>query len=569
MWIGNWKTGQKIVGLVILMTFFLVGVGYVGYDSTKKANENMGNMYRDRLLPIKWVNELRAHNRAIQANLLELIWTTEADRRQKLLIDTEERARTIDEVVDNYGKKNLSGYENDTLAAFKKEMQMHESNRKIIIKLSMEGKSQEAFSYFQTTKATIDRLNKCLRDLADYNDKLAEETDRQNAKDAALAERIIIITILVAVLLALTLGLFLARLIVNPLRAVLKEVEQVAQGNLAVQQIVVSSQDEVGQLGKAFNKMTDNLRDLIRQVSQTAEQVAASAQQLRAGAEDATHASDQISGNLQGIVQGADNSVKQTDSVSATAMQMSAGVEQVAANAQSLAGNAQQAAQFAGQGNQEISNTVERMDSLGSTVEGLAQAVTLLGERSQEIGNIVEVITGIAEQTNLLALNAAIEAARAGEQGRGFAVVAEEVRKLAEQSGQAAQEIAKLIGEIQGETEQVVLSTERGTKEVKEGIQLVDRAGASFQEILKSVEEVSNQVQDISAAMQQMAAGTNSLADGISQVGQDAKVTQGATQEIAAAAQEQNATLEEIASAANILANMAEELQLAVGKFKI
>lgn len=569
MKIGNWKTGQKIVGLVIMMTFFLVGVGYVGYCSTKKANENMGKMYRDRLLPIKWVNELRAHNRAIQANLLELIWITEADKRQKLLIDTEERAKIIAEVVDNYEKKKLSGYEADTLAAFKKEMQMHESNRTTIIKLSLEGRSQEAFSYFQTTKATIDRLNTCLRDLADYNAKLAEEVDRQNAKDAVLAERTITITILIAALLSLALGLLLSRLIVNPLRAVLKEVEQVAQGNLAVQEIPFSSQDEVGQLGKAFNKMTVNLRGLIRQVSQTAEQLAVSAHQLSAGAEAVTQASDQISGNLQEIAGGAGNSVKQTDEVSATAMQMSAGVEQVAANAQSLAGNAQQAAQSARQGNQEISATIERIDSLGSTVEDLAQAVTLLGDRSQEIGNIVEVITGIAEQTNLLALNAAIEAARAGEQGRGFAVVAEEVRKLAEQSGQAAQEIAKLIGEIQGETDQVVLSTEKGTREIKEGIQLVDRAGGSFQEILQSVEEVSNQVQDISAAMQQMAAGTNSLADGINQVGQDAKVTQGATQEIAAAAQEQNATLEEIASSANILANLAQELQSAVGKFKI
>lgn len=141
-----------------------------------------------------------------------------------------------------------------------------------------------------------------------------------------------------------------------------------------------------------------------------------------------------------------------------------------------------------------------------------------MGERSKEIGQIVDTISGIAGQTNLLALNAAIEAARAGEQGRGFAVVAEEVRKLAEQSQEAAKKIAELIGEIQGDTDKAVIAMNEGTREVKTGAEVVNVAGAAFREIAEMVTQVSGQVKEISAALQQMASGSRQVASSVKKI---------------------------------------------------
>ena len=137
---------------------------------------------------------------------------------------------------------------------------------------------------------------------------------------------------------------------------------------------------------------------------------------------------------------------------------MSAGIQQVAVNANAVSGMADKTTNAASQGDKAVDAAINQMKNIERSVSSSAQVVAKLGERSKEIGQIVDAISGIAGQTNLLALNAAIEAARAGEQGRGFAVVAEEVRKLAEQSQEAAKQIANLISEIQTETDSAVVA---------------------------------------------------------------------------------------------------------------
>ncbi|MBP2651690.1 MAG: mcpB 7 [Firmicutes bacterium] len=209
------------------------------------------------------------------------------------------------------------------------------------------------------------------------------------------------------------------------------------------------------------------------------------------------------------------------------------------------------------------------MGQIEQTVNTSAQVVTKLGQRSKEIGQIVDTISGIASQTNLLALNAAIEAARAGEQGRGFAVVAEEVRKLAEQSQDAAKKIAQLIGEIQVDTDKAVVAMDNGTREVKTGADVVNTAGAAFGEIASLVTAVSDQVREISAAMQQMATGSQQIVGSVKKIDDLGKKSAGEAQGVSAAAEEQLASMEEIASSSQSLAQLAQKLQAEINTFRI
>jgi methyl-accepting chemotaxis protein len=199
----------------------------------------------------------------------------------------------------------------------------------------------------------------------------------------------------------------------------------------------------------------------------------------------------------------------------------------------------------------------------------VAEAIEDLSVRSERIGGIVTTITGIAEQTNLLALNAAIEAARAGEQGRGFAVVAEEVRKLAEESQDAAGQIAGLIGEIQAETKKVVTVVAEGAQRTNDGVATVEQAREAFEQIGLAVESVSARVAEIASAVLQISADADRAQGGISEVAAVAEQSSASAEQVSASTEQTSASTQEIAASAQELARTAEQLESLVSRFRV
>ena len=195
--------------------------------------------------------------------------------------------------------------------------------------------------------------------------------------------------------------------------------------------------------------------------------------------------------------------------------------------------------------------------------------ITHLGERSKEIGAIVHTISSIAAQTNLLALNAAIEAARAGEQGKGFAVVADEVRKLAEQSQDAAKQINALISQVQEQTDIAVNAMGSGTQEVKKGTQIVNDAGASFKEIVTHIEKVTQDVQVVADEVKQIVSGNTEVVNIMARLRDIGENTVGNVNKVSSSTQTQLASQEEITSASRNLAELAQGLQNTITKFKL
>ncbi len=331
-------------------------------------------------------------------------------------------------------------------------------------------------------------------------------------------------------------------LLTIPLGAMVERFRDIAEGEGDLTMSVDESRnDEIGELGKWFNTFVTRVHDLIVSFAGAAHEVAGASTEIAASAE-------QMSSGMR------EQNEKITQ-VSAAVEEMSASVVGVASNSAAAAQSAATSGDVAAEGGNVVSETIVGMKSISDAVNSSAASVTELGKRGEQIGQIIEVINDIADQTNLLALNAAIEAARAGEHGRGFAVVADEVRKLAERTTQATQEVSESIQMIQSETEQAVSRMSDGTVQVDEGVQKATLAGESLEKIVSGAEEVRCMIESIAATADEQ----SSVSEEISRTIQEVSVVSNQVGEGTA----------QSAAAAEQLSIKAEQLMGLIGKFKI
>lgn len=566
----NLKTSVKILSLIILMTLSLLIVGYLGHYATTNMAASLNDMYNNRLLPVQWLNSVRAESRINENLTLAIFLSQDKSKQAALLKEINDHKAKVESLLSDYSQTKLDSYETQTLPQVMEEMKAYRSEWQKALDMAVTGRQAEGYAYFtQNAAGHLENLNKLLDELVEHNSKIAAEEKTANNVLAVYNDRLVLAATLLAILLALGMGWLISRLIAVPLKQMVSQVEQLAAGNLAERQETVVYADEVGQLSKEVNVMAGHLRNLVVNITQTAEQLAAASEELTAGTDQAAQATEDVTATIAEVAQGAQEQSNAIEEATNIVMQMSTAIEQIAGNANTVSGAASKTVEAATAGSQSADLVSVQMESIEETVGASAQAVEKLGERSKEIGQIVDTISGIASQTNLLALNAAIEAARAGEQGRGFAVVAEEVRKLAEQSQEAASQIAVMIGEVQAETSKAVTAMNEGSGKVKTGAEVVVNAGKGFKEIVSLIDDVSSQVMGISSAIQQLSAGSQQIVTAMRNIDDIGKKSASRTQTVSSAIEEHSASIEEISSSSQELSTMAEKLQGAVHKFKV
>jgi methyl-accepting chemotaxis protein len=345
----------------------------------------------------------------------------------------------------------------------------------------------------------------------------------------------------VLVLLAAAASFWFARKLSKPIIGIAARIRQAESSNDLTMRLRERDGDELSVLGGAFNALMSRFMDVVTDVNKAAAEVAGAATEIAASAEQ--------------MAAGLSSQESQTNEVSAAVEQLSCSVTGVSDKSSAAANAADSAGADATQGGSVVRETVSEIRAIAAQVNLSADAVKSLGTKSEQIGQIIAVIDEIADQTNLLALNAAIEAARAGEHGRGFAVVADEVRKLAERTQQATEQVAQSIREIQNETRGAVERIEEGTRRVEVGVQKATLAGDSLDRILDGSSTLKSMVDDIARAVDEQRLGTEQISR--------------ATSQIAAVTRESASAASESASAATHLSNQSEQLLEMTKRFKV
>ncbi|MFW9267376.1 methyl-accepting chemotaxis protein [Pseudomonas sp. NR3] len=344
---------------------------------------------------------------------------------------------------------------------------------------------------------------------------------------------------LLAMLLAVGAAVWLLRSKLAPLGDLVRQAEALGAGDLSVR-LNVSSHDEIGQLARAFNQMSQALSTMVEHIRKASQEVNSRAQAL--------------SGLSSGAYEGMEQQSGEITSMAGAVEEFSATSLNIADNMGNTERLAQDNAQQTRIGRTSMDEASSSLEQIAGALNSTATVINTLGQRSQEIGGIVGVITSIAEQTNLLALNAAIEAARAGEQGRGFAVVADEVRSLASRTRQATDEISGMINSIQQETGNAISTMEKGNLLMQEGLSRNANVASALARIDEQSRSAGQQFAAITTATQEQSSTATLLSSNL--------------QSIAMANSEQREVVSNLAITAKELEKLAQDLRKEVDRFR-
>jgi methyl-accepting chemotaxis protein len=540
---NNLKVRSKLMVFSITALLLIAMMSGVGYYYLAKANKDITTLYKDNLLTIQYLNDNRNQARGIEADTYYILLHTESkDKQSEKLKDIEARVKTFETNWEKYKQIKLDQYEKDRVPVVESNRDKFIKGRDAAIKLAMDGKSQEALTELNSVEKYEEEFQKGLKEIAEYNVKLAYDLSLQNDKDFNLSRNIILIMFLVALGTGIALTSIISRAISKPLGLAVNHLKLIATGDFTmdVPEEFKERKDEMGDIGRAVDSMQSSLKFLIANVSQESNSIKLVVHSVSENVRTLNNNIEEVSATTEELSAGMEETAASTEEMNATADEIERAVQSIAKKAQVGAIEAQEINRRA---RDTKSNVIKSQDKALQIFSKTKEKLEIAMENSkvvEQINVLSEAIMQISSQTNLLALNAAIEAARAGEAGRGFAVVADEIRKLAEQSKNTVIEIQSITEKVTGSVNDLSFSSNELLKFVSEDVHndyntmlnvageyssdaefvnnLVLEFSSTSEEILASLQEVIRTIEQVSQASNEGAEGTTNIAQKVSDI---------------------------------------------------
>jgi len=514
------KLGVGFGALLVILT----AMGVVAYHSIQKLTE------------LSERADKKADARFVATSILAITNDQKAAYRAYLLASKESEmeryAADNSKLTENFSKMETLLTTEEGRRLFGKLRQASEDYHRFVeeaVALHRAGKQKEAINliYDPKSEAVRQELATAGTEFVDFQNKLKQTAREEQGATESRTITLIVSMTLAGVIIGLAVGFFIARSITGAIARMVAIIQEIAGNNLAIADMEVTSQDEIGTAGRALNQMKNNLREMIQSIAGTADHVASASEELSSTSQQITANSEETSTQAQVVSSASEQVNKNLQTVATGSEEMSASIKEIAKNAHESAKVATGAVRVAEETNQIVGK---------------------LGDSSTEIGQVIKVITSIAQQTNLLALNATIEAARAGEAGKGFAVVANEVKELAKQTAKATEDISRKIEAIQGDTKGAV------------------GAIGQISAVIKQVNDISN---TIATAVEEQNATTNEMARNVGEAAKASSEISKNVAGVAGAAQNTAHGANDSTKAAQSLAEMSVKLRALVSQFKL
>lgn len=555
---------KLIASFAAMISLFLIIV-IISIFSTKSVTNEYDIIFEENLHTVDLLDQIMLSQSHIVSNLRAyLLYSNEADRQQ-----LEEDIETVSDLADDFAVR-VNKYE--TLQQPIAEMMaLGGDYAERVPSLIASGtdeterairEREEAAQINRDFVAQVEHVKEVLHDITDENLRELEQVVKRSTT-------LMLIVAIVAIFGGLVIFIILSRSIRVPLEKATIALEEIADGNLAIEAVHVKTKDETARMAQSLNDMLGTWQRIVKRVNDTSSELAAQSQQLSASAEESLASSEMVATTAEQNMRNSEDQENYVQQATESLNEVSTGIDQITESNEEMLQSAEEMDRYVQTGKRVMDDVAIQMQDIDQTIQESTEIMEQMARKSSEIQEASSLIAGISEQTNLLALNAAIEAARAGEHGAGFAVVAEEVRNLAEESTRSASKIDEMIIEVREAAERAVRSINRGQEKVSEGLERTTESLDTFNQIERSVTDVNERIETVSAAVEQIQAMTNEVLRSTTTLRSLADESTASAQNTSAATEQQLAAMEQISASSEQLSKLAEELQDEISQFKL